>query len=345
MAAFRIIDLAHIANRRKEANGCLAHGYFHAATLTACSGIELLLEFLLKRLYDELLDQSKKKANALEKDLRNTEERNHSKTMYWGLNSWMQFYQKNMIFERLCKQFDYAFKTLADYSLREVNEIWNKCKHDPYSATENDANRMVLRLNEYLLETEINLEDPHHKQITFGEVSNHWLDQWELPLGNWLASNPDSPQSKVLLPLSSFLDLVIRLIDDTRLRFGQRTALMVAANYAFSSHDLLPESADKQDVNGLVDDAAVLALTLFWLLQQEQFDNTIVYSHWPAGDSIHKEVDEVQQFLFTHHESLFPDSRNHFGYRLAWKVLERIPSEGPETLWQNYWQEQYKLNI
>ena len=343
MAAFRNIDLAHIRNRRKEVHGCLAHGYFHAATLTACSGIELLLQFLLSRLHDELRATSKKKANSLENDLRRAETKQNSKTMYWGLRNWTRFYKKHQIFDRLQRQYDYAFRQFRDSTLKDVNEIWNKCKHDDYTAERDDATYTDFLLNEYLLETEINIEDPNHKIITFGEVGNQWLNEWEIPLMDWIAANSDTPQAAVLLSLSSFLDLVIRLIDDKRLKFEHRTALMVAANYVFSSVDLLPEGRDKQNVNGLVDDGAVLALTLHWLMQQEQFDNAIVYSHWPSGDGIQKEVAEATTNLMSNHDRLFPDSPDYIGYRLAWKVLQRIPAEGPETLWQNYWQETYRV--
>ena len=315
MAAIRNIDLEHIRNRRKEVHGCMVHGYFHAATLTACSGIELLLEFLLSRLHDELRATSKKKADGLANDLRQAERKQNAKTMYWGLRSWTRFYKKNQIFERLQRQYDYAFRQFRDGTLKEVNDIWNKCKHDDYTAERHDATYTDYLLNEYLLETEINVEDPHHRIITFGEVGNQWLKEWEVPLIDWIAANSTTPQAAVLLSLSSFLDLVIRLIDDKRLSFEHRTALMVAANYVFSSVDLLPEDTDRHNVNGLVDDGAVLALTLQWLMQQEQFDNAIVYSHWPAGEGIRREVSEATHNLMSYHAQLFPDSPDYFGYR------------------------------
>ena len=42
-----------ISLRREEANACIHFGLLHAGTLTACSGIEMLL----KTLYDELISK------------------------------------------------------------------------------------------------------------------------------------------------------------------------------------------------------------------------------------------------------------------------------------------------
>lgn len=341
MATFRAIDIKHVIQRREEANGCLTHRYFNAAILTAGSGIELLMEFLVKKLYDELNRKSRRRAGNLQRNVENEEQKNSAKIIYWGLNRWVDFYRRKKIFKQLHNEFNYSFQTLNNSNLKEVNKIWNKCKHDSYMASFEDANEIVYFLNEYFIETEINLEENYRQCLTVGDISKHWLGDWEKPLASWTVANLDAPQTEILLSLTPYLDLVIRLIDDKRIRFEHKTALMVAANYVFSSLDLFPEDTDKQDVHGLVDDGAVLALSLFWLLQQDQFDQAIISSNWTGGASIINEAKDLKQYIYDNQEILFPDSRNQFGYRLAWKVIKRISSEGPEALWQNYWQEQY----
>ncbi len=341
MSKFRDIDINHIVHRRQEANGCLNHRYFHAAILTAGSGIELLLQFLVKKLYDELNRKSGRRADKLLKDIENEEQKNNAKIVYWGLNRWVDFYRRKKIFGLLSDEFNYSFQTLNYRNLKELNGIWNKCKHDSYMATFDDANGIVYFQNEFLIETQIILEDDHQQHLTVGDISKHWLGQWEKPLAIWVATNHEAPQTEILLHLTSFLDLVIRLIDDKRIRFDHKAALMVAANYVFSSLDLLPEDPDKQDVHSLVDDGAVLAFTLYWLLQQDQFDQAILSSHWPGGISIVSEAKDLKQYIYDNHAILFPDSRNQIGFKLAWKVIEKITSEGPEALWQNYWKEVY----
>ncbi len=334
-------DIKHITQRRDEASRCLSHNFFHAAGLAAGSGIELLVEFLFYKLLNDLSNRSARKAKTLQNELSKEETKNNAKTKYWGLRNWLVFMKKQQILERLCSDFNFTFRTLSYNTLEASNETWNKLKHDFYEATLNDANELVYFLNEYLIEIEINLEEDHKQRLTVGDISKHWLGQWEKPLASWVAQNQTTPQTEILLYLTPLLDLVIRLIDDKRIYFEHKAALMVAANYVFSSLDLVPEDTDKQDVHRLVDDGAVLALTVYWLLQHEQFDQAIVSDHWTGGASVFSEAKALKQNIYDNQEILFPDSRKQLGYRLAWNVIARITEDGPEALWQNYWKEAY----
>ncbi len=340
MVAFRTIERQYIVMRRAEAMACLQYNLCHSATLTACSGIELLLEFLVSNLYEELSHNSKRRANLLLRDVKDEERRNQAKTAYWGLRSWADFYKRRSILDSLHKQFDYEFDMLNEYTLKETNEIWNMCKHDPYLATPETASKTVSLLNHFLKETDIKHDVNNRQQLSVGDMSTHWLEQWEQPLAKWVAGNRDAPQTAILMYLAPLLDLVIRLIDDNRVTFAHKTPLMVAANYVFSSIDLMPENSDRREVSGLVDDGAVLVLTLYWLLRQDDFDKATLYSHWPGGDSIHSETNDLKQLIWNKQADLFPDSRSQLGYKLIWKVIERIAVDGPEALWRNYWQEQ-----
>ena len=96
------------------------------------------------------------------------------------------------------------------------------------------------------------------------------------------------------------------------------------------------------EVHALVDDGAVIALSLYWLLHQTEFDSAILYSLWPAGQAISDEIDGLKQIIWNKQADLFPDSRGQIGHELVWKIIERIAVEGPEALWQNYWKEQYR---
>ena len=341
MALFRAIEREHLIIRRGEATACLHYKLNHAATLTACSGIELLMEYLAKQLHDGLASASRRKANALLNEVRTEERRNNAKTVYWGLGSWADFFKRRGIFDLLCKQFDFTLATLNDYTLSQANETWNKCKHDPYLATPETALATVELFSAYLNETGITADKSHRQQLTIGQLSTHWLGKWDAPLASWLRSNVDAPQSTVLMYLTPLLDLIIQLIDDKRVRYEHKTPLLVAANYVFSSIDLMPEQNLGGEISGLVDDGAVLALTLFWLMQQGDFDKAILFRHWAGGDSIVGEIQELKRHIWTQQSALFPDSRNQMGHDLVWKVIERIAIDGPEALWQNYWKEQY----
>ena len=216
MARFRTIEHEYIILRREEASACLHYLLYHSATLSACSGIELLLEFLVSKLYEELTSESKRRGNTLLRQVEAEEKRNNAKSMYWGLKSWVDFYKRNRIFEKLHEQFNYRFKTLNNHTLSSANEIWNKCKHDPYLATRDIAIETVNLLNDYLEETEFQRELSHTSRLTVSHMSAQWLDQWERPLVQWVAANGDAPQAAILMYLAPFLDLIIRLIDDSR---------------------------------------------------------------------------------------------------------------------------------
>ena len=345
MARFRGIEREHLIVRRAEADACLHYLLHHSATLTACSAVELLLEYLVSSLHKKLDHSSKRQANSLLDDVRNEERRTGTRMNYWGLNSWIEFYRKRGIINKLHKQLNLHFEVFNVVTLKDVNEVWNCCKHDPYLATHDTAQAMVDLLNSFLDEAQIKLEENAHHPYSIGHMSAQWLGNWEKPLIQWIANKPDSPKTDVLYYLVPLLDLFVRLIDDDRVDYKHKSALMVATNYVFSSLDLVPEDIDKLEVNSLVDDGAVLALSLYWLLQQDDFDLALLANHWPGGASVRQEAFDLYNHRIENHEVLFPDSRRHIGSRLVWKVIERISTKGPEALWENYWREQSATEV
>lgn len=343
MVTFRKIDRNDIWKRRTEADNCFHFALFHAATLTASSGIELLLELLVYELHEELNHRDTRAAKKLRRQLKEEEDRHKVKNIYWGLGRWIRFYERNDIIGRLERQFNYQFDKFNNYTLSKINDYWNSCKHDPDLATKEIANEIVFYLNDYLEESNFQQIKSYQKQILVDAVGRHWLNQWSQPLMQWLAEHGEDPIAEILYALQSYLDLILTLIDDNRVSYQYKTSLMVAANYVFSDIDLIPES--HIEVDGLVDDAAVLVLTLYWLLQQEDFDNSIAFAHWPGGADLSTEVDRLKMYIWTIHEHIFPDARWQMGSKLVWGVIKRIADKGPEALWQNYWKEQYRAEI
>ncbi len=343
MTRFRSIEREHIIVRRTEADACLHYMLHHSATLTACSAVELLLEFLVANLHAKLQHSSKRQAKSLMNDVRTEENRIGARVQYWGLNSWVQLYGRRRILEKLRTHLDLNFAVLNVATLKDVNQVWNTCKHDPYLATHDTAKAMVELLHSFLDEARIKPEDSSHRPFSIGQMSAQWLGKWEEPLLRWVSANQDAPHTEILLYLVPLLDLFVRLIDDERVAYKHKSALMVAANYVFSSVDLMPENSENGEVRALVDDGAVLALSLTWLLRQEDFDLTTIDRHWPGGSSIREEAINLNRRLAENHEILFPDARGQIGSRLVWRVIERIAEFGPEALWQNYWKEQSSL--
>ena len=278
-------------------------------------------------------------------DVRTEERHTGTRMQYWGLNSWVELYRKRGIIDKLHKHLDLHFEVFNVTTLKDMNEVWNCCKHDPYLATHDTARDTVDLLSDFLAEAQIKPEENTHLPFSVGQMSAQWLGNWETPLIQWLANNPESPKTDVLFYLVPLLDLFVRLIDDERVDYKHKSALMVATNYVFSSLDLMPEDREKLEVHSLVDDGAVLALSLYWLLQQDDFDDKLLASHWPGGASVRQEAVDLEKHLSENHEVLFPDSRRHIGSRLVWKVIERITEKGPEALWENYWREQSATEV
>ncbi|MCY3916715.1 MAG: hypothetical protein OXG49_11940 [Chloroflexi bacterium] len=340
MVRFRKIEREHIIVRRAEADACLHYLLHHSATLTACSAVELLLEYLVANLYEKLSHSGKRQAKSLVDDVGVEERRTGSRIQYWGLNSWVGLYSKRGIIDKLQDHLDLRFETLNVASLRVVNDVWNISKHDPYLATHDTALKTVGLLHGYLDEAQIKPGNHSDRPYFVRRMSAQWLGKWEEPLLHWVAANQNMPHTEILFYLAPLLDLFVRLIDDERVKYKHKSALLVAANYVFSSLDLIPEDSASGEVYALVDDGAVLALSLVWLLQQDDFDPAILNHHWPNGASIRDEASKLNQHLLQNHEILFPDSRGQIGSRLVWGVIERIAEFGPEALWQNYWKEQ-----
>lgn len=327
-----------ILMRCEEANACIHYGLHHAATLTACSGIELLLETLFEELKEELSRVSAREAHELLED--------YCEAIYerglaheWGLGKWIDFYVDCGILNKLQNQFRYQFNVLKPATLREANIEWNKCKHSSYQITPIDAKRIAKYLTDYLEEAGFSIKASDSELRTIEEISGHWLRQWETALQAWAVKNRAKPEAEILMPLAKLLEIVVSLISDTRVTYEQKTSLMVAANYVFSSVDLMPE--DELDVNGLVDDGAVLVLTLYWLWRHRGVDEEILRSLWQSDSDIIGEIFRLEQYIRNNSALLFADSRPQLGQNLTWEPISRIATEGPEALWKNYWKETY----
>ena len=328
----REIDPELVNLRREEANACMHYSLYHAATLTAGSGFELLLEFLVGELiHAHMLDQSHQ-ANQIEKHL---EEHNFAKggieIENWGLGVWCDFFSEYQIPFMLREKFGYESKSFADEKLRKVNKEWNRCKHDLHEALPDTANDIVVYLNELL--DKVGISSSRHR----GKLG--WRKSWGERIDYWTVQNRNAPETELLINLFSLLEVVQRLISDKRVGYEHKTRLMVAENYVFSTIDLVTE--DNRRPHSLVDDAAVLALTLHWLLQKTKLDKDILQDCWHNKKSAEEEIERLYIFIFENHVKLFPDSHGQIGKYLVWSAIRRIPDVGPEALWQNYWKEAY----
>lgn len=335
--ALKSINLSAIVVRREESNACSSFHLHNAATLTAGSAIELLLDILVERLIDRLLIEDPAEAakisqrrTAMEKNL------NNRRITFFD---WIQFYRDLNLAQQLREQFGREFAFLDESKLHRVRSWWNKVKHDHRRVPTPVAVAIVGYMNDALEEADI---QTNHGTTEFSFIGLHnvsWQQSWNRKIDKWVRLHPDSPESDLLLYLPLLLGLVINLIGDKRVPYSLKSSLFVAANYVFSTEDLISETI--HNVRGLVDDAAVLVLSLKWLCNQGNLDESIVQENWNNPTDIVGYISEQAKFIRDNHAKLFRDYPNHFGDKLVWATIRRIATDGPEALWQNYWAEAY----
>ena len=200
-----------------------------------------------------------------------------------------------------------------------------------HEALPETAREIVDYLNELLDEVGI------HSSQNRGKLA--WRQTWKDRIASWAVQHREAPETVLLLKLFPLLGVVERLISDKRVGYEHKTRLMLAENYVYSTIDLVRE--DNPRPRSLVDDAAVLALTLYWLSQEPKFDKSILHSCWQQDTDIQDEVNRLCKFISDNHERLFRDSQGRHMGNFVWNPIERISEIGPEALWQNYWKEAY----
>lgn len=326
----REIDRELVNLRREEANACMHYRLYHAATLAAGSGVELLLECLVGDLFRFLVAENPESAEILKSDLKDFEFEKGD-IHKWGLGVWSEFYFEYQIPFKLSEAFSYKSKCFNDSRIRKVIKEWNRCKHDVHEALPRTAREIVDYLNELLDEVGIRSTKDRGKLA--------WRQTWGDRINYWTVQNRASPETELLLMLFPLLEVVERLISDKRVGYEHKTRLMLAENYVFSTKDLVAE--DVRQPRSLVDDAAVLSLTLYWLLRQPTFDNSLLHENWQRDTNARDEIVGLYKYITENHGELFRDSPGQFGVNLAWAAIRRISDMGPEALWQNYWAEAY----
>ena len=326
----REIDREFVNLRREEANACMHYRLYHAATLAAGSGVELLLECLVGDLHRAYQTDEPVSAKALASELESFEYEK-GEIGRWGLGVWSEFYSQCQIPFQLQEGLGYRSECFTESRIRNVTREWNRCKHDTHEALPETAREIVNYLNELL--DEVGIRSTKHR----GKMA--WRKTWGDRIKYWTVHNRESPETELLLLLFPLLEVVERLISDKRVGYEHKTRLMLAENYVFSTIDLVEE--DNRRPHSLVDDAAVLALTLYWLQRQPSFDKSILQACWQRETIIEVDLERLYKFISDNQDKLFLDVPGQFGSNLVWAAISRIADIGPEALWQNYWKEAY----
>ncbi|MCY4537687.1 MAG: hypothetical protein OXE52_05580 [Chloroflexi bacterium] len=327
-----------IIERRDEANSCIRYGLYTAAALTACSGVELLLESLFTEYYISILRDDRNSAREFlaARDQWNEE---HDLKNQWTLTNWRRYFNDAEIPRKMQARFGKTINILSPNMLREINTEWNKCKHEIHVASPKTAIHIVEILNSSLEELDYLAGEGINKHASVVQLNTDWQSHWGDQILDWTTQNRDSPFYELLSRLTSLLNLVVNLASDPRIDFELKIHLLVAAHYVYSAMDLIPDI--EHNVNTLVDDGAVLVLTMSWLMQHDNIHSELINEHWSGKDDASQEIQRLEQYIRDNHHVLFPDNRRSTGGSIVWSTIRRVAKVGPEALWQNYWKEAY----
>jgi len=317
----------------------LSSSYFHASVLVAGSGIELLLNALYCKLRSNV-----RSGDPLpeEVEIKISELSEFKPIDKWTFGDWIKLYRTCNLTQELGKRFGYKLVRFDEIRLNHANKIWRKCKHESQQAEERDARKVCGYLKNFLEECNFLSHaysparaDTPGRERHVDEFGERWLDKWQTEIQRWLEGESARHGKLLIESLPSLLKLALSLIGDHTVNVRLRTQLMVAVNYVISTVDLMPE--DGLEVRGLVDDSAVLVMTLDWLLRQNEFNVETLQAHWRGGYDIISKITYLETYIYEYNEVLFKESRLPFGDNSIWSTIRGVAEIGPEALWQNYW--------
>ena len=303
--------------RLKEANKLIRDGLYRDAVESASGGIELLMKGLFKELTDQLSGQGESlKASGLRERYKKYV---NADTKGGTLGRLINFYDRERLFKELERVFDYDFEHSNKAALSKVLKLRNDCVHKDYQPTRYESE---FARNQFALFLEETDRAPQARQDS--QWTKDWHQEWDERIEDWLRQHKEH-RKHIVSALADQLRLVIDLIDDEDVPRELKTQLMRAVIYVIEPDDFISE--EYQNVHGLVDDAAVIALTLYWLNNTGIVEQETLRAHWHGkGDPI-KVIKDLCRRITNNHDKLFSDE--------AWATIGAIAENGPKALWKN----------
>lgn len=303
--------------RLKEASRLIRLGLYREAVVSASGGIELLMKGLFKELTDQLSRQGE---GYKEYGLRERYKKYVNADSKGGtLGRLINFYKRERLFKELEGVFGYDFEHSNIGALSKIRKLRNKCLHQDYQPT---CYESELARNQFALFLEETKRAPQARQDS--KWTKDWHQEWDERIENWLQQHKDH-RKQIVSALADQLRLVIDLIDDEDVPRELKTQLMRAVIYVIEPDDFISE--EYMNVHGLVDDAAVIALTLYWLNNNGIIEQETLREHWHGKGNVIKIIDDLYRRITNNHDKLFSDE--------AWEVIGAIAENGPKTLWKN----------
>jgi uncharacterized membrane protein YkvA (DUF1232 family) len=150
-----------------------------------------------------------------------------------------------------------------------------------------------------MTETQITTTPEHEIEYN----APNWYQTWRDRIHQWVENNSDELIADIVLFVPDMLMLTVRLIKDKRVPFLIKAQLILSVAYVISPFDLIPEALG--GVIGLVDDAGVLALTLYWLRNVIAIDPKILKDNWGGENDLNDVIQSVHQRVNDNANQLF----------------------------------------
>ena len=160
-------------------------------------------------------------------------------------------------------------------------------------------------------------ENEAAQDTSFSPQNAHaWYCKWRDRIHDWLKRNSNSELADIVLLVPDLFVFCVGLIGDARVPAQLKAPLIPPVVYVLTPFDLIPEIP--LGIPGLVDDASVLALALYWLLNIPGIDPKVWQENWPGDNNPIEVVKTLYQRITENAGTLFNNKiwgliRNIFG--------------------------------
>lgn len=310
--------------RLSESDQHIDTGHFRSAVESASGGVELMLQGLFNELLNYLNTNDFRTKLALEASysqaLKTTGLQGN---LTFG--EWIRFFSKQDLFDELAAAYQCKFCVFTAETLHTLRILRNKCVHENYRPSPDEAHWVRSTVAIFLRETSDVLGERAESTTTMHDFAEEWRQTWEILIGQWIENNPSSQEAELLSTLLDQLMLVVGIISDSRVSFALKLPLIWSVYYVIDPNDLIPEG--KNSVEALIDDAAVLTFTLHWHLQQAEDLHDVLTDHWPAETDPVEFVSNMYRLILESHHDMFSDE--------VWHVIREVAEAGPQTVWKH----------
>lgn len=309
-------------SRLRQARELSKLGYFRSAVESASGGIELLMLSLLDEAIERLMQEDIRDALNLKASF-DEYKKNTKGADGLTFGRLVNFYKAKDIFDELIAVFDYDFTHFHAENLFDIVTIRNKCVHKDYQPKKTEADFVLTHLGMYLDETNRAPKDvvePDPLQA----LAYDWWQKWDAKIQDWLEHHANSAEADLVESLADNLTLVTGLIGSNAVPPEFRHHLCQALMYVIGADDLVPE--ETAGVPGLVDDAAVLVLTLYWVKNKARIDQIAFRDCWVGEDDVFERIDRSFIYIDENSEFLFDPH--------TWTRIYPIGTDGPGALWK-----------